>query len=200
MAILTESGLGRSAEVCFIGINGCESETKSSLQVVKYSEKKHGLHPTILFHGPKATSLLPTMNFLQSWLPGHEDWAVCFFHMKGATHGGRNQLVNNWADCLNHWTIREWRRNIADLESGQFDACGCHWTHNSPQDPNAGNWGENSYFAGVFWWATAKYLLTLPQLPDAPKCRHDWFKPELWLGCGKPRIRDYHPGPVTIHA
>jgi hypothetical protein len=118
--------------------------------------------------------------------------------MKGVTHPN-NPMIQKWAACLNHHTITNWRQNVADLESGQYDACGCHWTHNSPNDPNAGNWGENSYFAGGFFWATAKYLLTLPKIPDHPTCRHDWFKGELWLGCGKPRIKDYHCGAVTNH-
>lgn len=149
-------------------------------------------------HGAESKSLLPTLCKLQAWLPGDERWLIGFAHMKGVTHPN-NPMIQRWADCLNFHTITNWKRNVADLESGRYDACGCHWTRNSPDDPNADRWGSNPYFAGGFWWATADYLLTLPKFPtDKPRDRHDWYLPELWLGNGNPRVRDYHPGDIRF--
>jgi hypothetical protein len=137
------------------------------------------------------------MRELQKWLPGHEEWLVCFFHSKGATHP-RDPMNGAWRDCMMRHCVLNWRECVGDLVSG-YDAVGCHWLPNSPNDPNADRWGGNSFFGGVFWWSTAKYLLTLPPLPDKATDRHSWFLPELWLGNGNPKIKDYHPGPVTNH-
>lgn len=191
MSALMQSGLYSAADEIYIGLNG---------DGVDYAVAD-GIAPKgckILLHGPDAASLLPTMQFLQGWLPIHEDWLVCFHHGKGATKPN-DPMTTAWRNCMTKYVITNWRQCVADLESGQFDAVGCHWTHNSPNDQNAHDWGANSYFAGVFWWSTARYLLTLPKLPEKPHNRHQWFKPELWLGNGKPRIRDYHSGPVTNH-
>ena len=188
MQLAQDSGLDRESDIFSIHVNGEYSNFKLKL----------GLNTKISLNGVHAESLLPTISAMQKWLPGHEDWAVGFAHMKGVTHPN-NLMVQKWANCLNHHTITMWRQNVADLESGQYDACGCHWTHNSPNDTNADRWGSNSYFGGCFWWATAKFLLTLPEIPDKPTDRHSWFLPELWLGNGHPRVKDYHPGPVTNH-
>jgi hypothetical protein len=198
--LMANSFLLKMVDVTAVFVNGHEQDYISVLDLVKKQLRQTNVSFASVFHnGQDAESLLPTMRKLQEWLPGHEGWAVGFAHMKGVTHFG-NQMIQKWADCLNHHTITNWRQNVADLESGQYDACGCHWTHNSPNDPNADRWGANSYFAGGFWWATADYLLTLPKFPtDKPRDRHEWFYPELWLGNGCPRVRDYHPGPVTNH-
>lgn len=172
-----------------IGVNSVDADFANEFSPDGVQIHKHGDVP----------SLLPTVSALQRWLPGHEDWLVLFFHSKGATHPNE-KLANRWRDCMTHNLIFRWRRCVTDLSSGNYDAVGCHWTKNSPDDQNAHDWGANSYFAGVFWWATAAYLLTLPKLPERPHNRHQWFKPELLLGCGKPRILDYHEGSVMVHA
>lgn len=197
MRLMVDSGLVSGSDKFIICVNGSDDDFEGVTQFA-YERRAEIGKPFVIWNGPNAESLLPTLSKLQEWLPGHEGWAVGLAHMKGVTHPG-NDMVKKWADCLNHHTITNWRQNVADLESGQYDACGCHWTHNSPHDQNAHDWGANSYFGGGFFWATADYLMTLPKIPDSPKCRHDWFKGELWLGNGKPRIRDYHPGPVTNH-
>lgn len=194
LTILVESGLYSAANEVFIGLNGNNEDAAEISRLLPSPDGQE-----IIVHGPEAKSLLPTMQVLHEWLPRHEDWAVCFFHMKGATHP-RDPFFNFWRECMEGHVIWNWRQCVEDLRVG-YDAVGCHWTHNSPNDPNAARWGGNSYFAGVYWWATAKYLLTLPPLPEKIIDRHSWFQcGELWLGCGSPRIRDYHSGPVTQHA
>jgi hypothetical protein len=182
---VVDSGLYSASNEFVIGVNGNADCWTSINATVPSSDGQ-----LVLYHGEKSQSLLPTMRFLQEWLPGHEDWAVCFFHSKGATHP--NDPFNTaWRNCMMKHVITNWRACVADLEAG-CDAAGCHWLHNSPNDPNADRWGGNSFFGGVFWWATARYLLTLPPLPEKITDRHSWFLPELWLGNGRPRIKDYH--------
>ena len=184
MSALVQSGLYSAADETYIGLNG---------DGVDYA-MADGLAPKgckILNHGPDAASLLPTMQFLQGWLPGREDWLVFFHHGKGVTHPN-DPMTTAWRACMTNHLITHWRNCVADLESGRFDMVGCHWLHNRPDDPNAARWGGNSYFGGGFWWSTAKYLLTLPKLPEKVTDRHVWYMAgELWIGCGKPRVKDY---------
>lgn len=182
-------GLYENLNKFVIGLNGTPEESLTM---------RSPIGAEIAVFGPLSSSLLPTMALMQKWLPGHEDWLVCFAHMKGATHP-HDSLTGRWRHCMAYHCLHRWHDCVSDLQSGKYDACGVHWTHNNPNDPNADRWGGNSYFAGVFWWATARYLLTLPKLPEQPTDRHSFYLPELWLGNGKPRVRDYHAGPATIH-
>jgi hypothetical protein len=189
---VNKSGLYDSLDEFYVGLNGSVSEGVWANEIVPRGTK-------VLTWLPPSRSLIPTMRHLQNWLPGHEEYLCCFFHAKGATHDPRDPLTTMWRHCMEQSVIWNWRRCVNDLESGQYDAVGVHWCHNSTNDPNADRWGGNSYFGGVYWWATAKYLLTLPKLPMEATDRHSFYLPELWIGCGKPRIKDYHPGPVTNH-
>jgi hypothetical protein len=185
MAVLVKSGLAEAAQEFFIGFNGSRGDWAFVCDNTPAKAK-------ILQHGENARSLLPTMRFLQDWLPGHEDWAVFFSHAKGACHPN-DPLTTRWRNCMTRHCITNWRRCVADLEAG-YDAVGCHWLHNRPNDPNADRWGANSYFGGVFWGSKARYLLTLPPLPDLATDRHSFYLPELWLGNGKPKVKDYAQG------
>jgi hypothetical protein len=192
---LGQSGLLRSARETFICVNGdAELAWNYDRLLPRYFKGVVNL----VDNGKDAKSLLSTVSKLQNWLPGHEDWLILFFHSKGATHPN-DPFMDRWRGCMTTNLIAHWRQCVMDLNSGNYDAVGVHWTHNSPQDQNARDWGANSYFAGCFWWATAHYLLTLPKVPEKPHNRHQWFKPELLLGCGKPRILDYHEGSVMVH-
>lgn len=182
MNALRLSGLLEAADIFVVGVNGPEIDSEF---VSSFVPEKGG----VVWHGEKAESLIPTMRCIQEWLPGHEDYAVAFIHSKGATKPN-DPFSNAWRDCMMKHVIWDWRKCVADLET--HDAVGCHWLNNSPNDPNAARWGSNSYFGGAFWWARADYLITLPPLPDKIVDRHSWYLPELWLGNGKPRIKDYH--------
>jgi hypothetical protein len=177
-----------------IGLNG---DSKDKEFVERFIDSKWPIE--LVWHGPESESLLPTMGLLQRELKPGSNALIGFGHTKGVTQPG-SSLYHNWRECMMDNTVTHWRRCVMDLMSGNYDAVGCHWTANSAQDQNAHDWGANSYFAGVFWWATSRYLLTLPNLPEKPHNRHQWFKPELWLGNGKPRVKDYHEGSVMVHA
>lgn len=184
MAAICNSGLYENANKMVIGLNWDEFDTEMAL-----TEIPEGA--TLIVHGAKAESLLPTMVFMQKWARQHPDFYILFFHSKGATHPN-DPFTTAWRNCMTRHLITDWRKCVADLDAG-YDAVGCHWLHNSPNDPNSNRWGSNSFFAGVFFWTTAKYLNTLPPLPEKVTDRHSWFLPELLLGCGKPKIKDYHP-------
>jgi hypothetical protein len=190
MQAIISSGLAENC-IVYVFMNGSQED-------YDFAKGLYQNHVSLIYHGPESESLLPSMSLLQKELPNHPDAIIGFAHTKGITQP-ENRLYQNWLACMMRHCVEDWRRCVSDLKTGEFDAVGVHWTHNSATDPNADRWGSNSFFAGVFWWATAKYLLTLPQLPEKPIDRHSWFLPELLIGCGRARIVDYHPGPIFIH-
>ena len=186
MASLVKSGLADAADEIYIGLNGNGRD-------LAFVSEKAPAKAKILQHGENAKSLLPTMRFLQDWLPGHEDWAVCFLHSKGACHPN-DPLTTAWRRCMAHHVIENWRRCVMDLAI-RFDTVGCHWLSPKEYPRCFAPFHETatSYWGGVFWWATARFLLQLPKLPETIDRRHTWFAPELWIGSGpSPKIVDYH--------
>ena len=174
------SGLYHATNEMFIGLNGTGTDT-----VREYSPPGC----KIIEHGANAESLLPTYLFAEEWLKSHPDWYVCFWHTKGITHP-EDPLNIVWRRCCEKHVIENWPTCVSNLDSG-FDSAGAHWLtakEFGPQViPAQGFWG------GAFYWATAKFLLSLPKLPAShPQCREDWFIPERWIGTGpEPRVRDH---------
>jgi hypothetical protein len=134
MQFMMAGRLYEHAQEIHIGLNGGKEDQEFVSEGIAL--KKFQFH----FHGEKARSLIPTMRLLQKWLPGHEDWLVCFFHAKGATHA-HDPLTTNWRNCMMEHVIWNWQQCVKDLESGDYDAVGVHWTENSPNDPNRARWG-----------------------------------------------------------
>jgi hypothetical protein len=177
-----DSGLFENCNEFYVGLNGTMLEGVWANEIVPRGTQ-------LLMWLPPNESLLCTMRHLQAWLPGHEDWFVCFFHMKGATHPN-DPLQNAWRACMTKHVITDWRKCVAALEVGR-DAVGCHWLNGRRDDPKL---PQPSFFGGVFWWATARFLLKLPPLPEKITRREDWYEPEWWIGSGPtPKICDYHP-------
>lgn len=177
-----ESGLYVEAKELYVGLNGGGQDQA-------FIGRRALPKWKILFHGENSRSLIPTMRFLHEWCSNHEDWLVLFFHAKGATHS-HDPMTTGWRNCMTRHCISNWRQCVSDLNTG-LDAVGCHWCKNSPSDPNADRWGSNPIFGGVFWWSKGSYLKTLPQLPKDATDRHSFYLPELWIGNGNPKVKDY---------
>lgn len=124
-----------------------------------------------------------TIQQLQLWLPTHPDWAVCYHHTKGVTHG--EGPYAEWRRCLERNVIWSWLRCVNRLRRG-FETVGAHWHLNQDQQ----------YWAGNFWWANSNYLSLLPPV-DTKVVNGRSYESEVWIGkCGRsPRITDYagHP-------
>jgi hypothetical protein len=182
MDTIKKSGLLDAAQELVVCVNG---------DAINQTIARAAAPPKARFidHGPNAQSLLLTVHALRQWAIEHKDWFVCFFHMKGVTHP-QEPLDFAWRKCMEHWTLREWRRCVADLESG-CDSVGTHWLTPEQYGPvtvPVPIWG------GMFWWARASFLADLPQLPLAPRNADDWWLPERWIGLGRrPIVRDYAP-------
>ncbi len=129
-----------------------------------------------------------TINALRRYALHHEDEVILYAHTKGAATV--TPFRDAWRRSMTERVVRRWRYNLELLESGDFDAVGCHWI--SPEE-----WGDMlaprdkgaRFFAGNFWLATCSYLRTLPVCEPEPRT-----EAEAWIGRHNPRIVDLCPG------
>jgi len=180
MKLMVDSGLYDAASEIYVGLNGGDDD-------VVFCRDHLPVGCILIPHGEGAKSLLPTMRYLQEWFPGHEDWAVYFWHMKGVTHPG-DPMRQAWRACMEKHIIKDWHNCVGLLSKGDVDSVGCHWLHGTDEGRPVDFWG------GVFWWTTAKFLLTLPPLIPECKTRAQWYASEHWIGEGPrlPKVMDMH--------
>ena len=177
MNLLRSTGLYNASHELYIGLNGDDADFVRDIPPPGANLLEHG----------NAESLLPTCHFIEKWLPKHPDWFLCFHHTKGITHP-TDPLNIAWRRCMEHCVIRNWFRCVEALDSG-CDSAGAHWLTSEKYGPHVGTpiWG------GMFFWVTAKFLMTLPKLPAGITKKDDWFLPERWIGSGavRPKVRDF---------
>lgn len=188
MSLLKTSGLAASSAHTVIGVNGTNQDVK---------DLNGFAHGSIILH-ENCRSELPTLYALQKWLPGHEDWYVCYWHAKGVTHPG-NEAYFRWRKCMELAVIVNHKRCLNDLDRG-YQTVGCHWIDRTKypheNDPPTPGWNFGGHiWGGNFFWAKASYLLTLPPLPQNSTCRAEDFLAEIWPGSGfsQPIAFDYAP-------
>ena len=182
MRVLKDSGLLDQADEFYVGINGGEEDVQIASLFASAKAK-------FIIHGAGMTTEIPTLAHLRHWLPGHEEWKVMYHHIKGVTRPN-DPPYDNWRKTMEKAVVTNWRTCVSDLDNG-VDACGCYWLlpEECPEKIH-----DFPFFGGTFWWATAKYLLTLPPLPLATWANR--YKAENWIGQGprRPRIKNYTSG------
>jgi hypothetical protein len=75
---------------------------------------------------------------------------------------------------MEYYAIDRWQDCVKTLQN--HDACGVNW-HMSPAP----------HFSGNFWWATARYVSTLPGSIDG-----HYLAPEFWIGSSLPHVHCFH--------
>lgn len=176
---MTGSGLLDACEEFHIGINGGE---ESRVLADTFMPKK----AQIMYHGLQSRSEFPTMYALQQWIPGHEDWYVCYFQAKGATYPYLDPFGTIWRHCMQKNVINDWRKCVKDMDDG-YESVGAHWLTPEAFPGMVGR----PFWGGNFWWATAKFLMELPALP---KTSDNYYLSEAFIGTGRcPKVRDYAP-------
>lgn len=179
LTALNDSGLTDAAAEIHIGVN-----QDCLFGVIDLFPSKATVHAYKDLHQGE----MPTMLTLQEWVPGHSGWNVCYHHTKGISQANDSKAVAR--HCMTEGVIANWRRCIADLDSG-CDAVGCHWLY----------WPKNSVprehrlFGGNFWWAKQEYLAQLPPLRLKVHESGRFFEGEIWIGRREqmPVTKDYHP-------
>lgn len=190
MRELQHSGLLDSAAELHVGVNGGpESDDFVKMLLPRKAN--------VMLHGLESRAENLTIVALEKWVRSHPDWAVLYFHSKGATRGSASTYdgyITKWRECLMKHCIHDWRLCVTALKNG-FEAAGAHWLTGMGPDRS------QNLFAGNFWWAKAAYLMNLPSIFQrdriqmsgiaALESRHE---AEVWIGNGRrlPRVRDMH--------
>lgn len=176
---LEKCGLLDAASEFYIGASGGEANTCAVSMLAPAK--------AIVFENAMDTcGELPTLCELQKWLPGHEGWAVLYFHTKGAQYKG-NAHYRAWRLCMEQVVLWNWKACVKDLEDG-FDCCGPHWV--TPQQyPSLMSF---PYFGGNFWMATGRYLMTLPKVDAYGPSR---WEAESFIGKSSRKIRAMNRAP-----
>lgn len=165
MSALVQSGLADAADEIIVGSSNGEANGLAARMMAPAKA-------TVVDHAPDTVAELPTLALLQDWCNRNPDGYAMYHHTKGATYPG-NAMWNAWRRCMENVVVWNWRSCAKDLDQG-FDCAGPHWL--TPQQyPFIGN---VSYFAGTFWWATAKHISRLPKID----VRANRFEAEVWVG------------------
>ena len=179
MRVLKDSGLLAEADEFHVGVNGGHEDAEIVRLLSPCSKVD------IREHGAKATTEVPTLKWLQDWLPGHQGWHVLYHHSKGVTKP-HDEFTQHHRHVMEKAVITNWRTCVADLERG-YDAVGVNLVHPIKRPVLPGR-----FFAGNFWWSRADYLLKLPKLPAtcswANRCMAEGW---VGSGAGQPRFMDY---------
>ena len=112
------------------------------------------------------------------------DLPVLYAHTKGASDPSPINIA--WRRSMTKECIINWRRCLVALDD--HDIAGCHWLQAADS-----KW----FFGGTFWWATADYLRTLPQIGLENR-----FQAEHWIGLN-PNVKQFdlkpgHPGMIPF--
>lgn len=181
MEALTKSGLADASNEIHVGINGGNEDAYA---VAKMLPDKAVLY----IHGPGSRSELPTFAILRDWIKTHSGWKLLYHHSKGVTQPD-DAFHNQHRRAMEKACVWDWKTCVKDLTRG-FDAVGVNWV-----DPITRPVLPGRFFAGNFWWATVKYLLELPPIPEAVT---KWSTrqrciAEFWIGSCKrrPKVLDY---------
>lgn len=154
-----------------VGINGHEADCK---ELQNLMPEKASLVYNDECDWPAGE--VPTLRYLREWLIAFSDHHVCYIHTKGLSHppgSGGHQHRNDWRMRMEDVVINRWRECVHRLEGGS-DTAGQWW-----------NVAFNgAYWAGNFWWATGKYLATLPYIETAGHNEGGRYEAELWIGRG----------------
>lgn len=176
---MAKSGLLDEAKQFFIGLNGNMQDEVEIRNMVKMVSLK--ADPIFVHHHPDdwPSGEVPTLRVMRDWLTAHEDYNVCYLHMKGLTyHPGIPgwDFYRDWRHRMQTVVVLRWLECVAHLDAGA-ESVGQWWN----VAPNG------QYWAGNFWWATGKFLSTLPPIVTEGQIQGGRMEAEVWIGRG-PRL------------
>jgi len=194
MTRMKRTGLIDAASEIIIGINGGEESAPIGNLFLPNKATK-------LYHGLKTRNECRTIVAMEDWVKTHPEWYVLYLHAKGSTHKKNapyQGTVIPWREGMMHAVVDNWRQCVADLDAG-FESVGRQWM-SGPGMP-----GNQSIWAGNFWWAKASFLATLPSIMQTDRVKlsgidsvESRYEAEVWIGNGPrlPKVRDYIVNPI----
>ncbi len=179
---MRDSGLTEAASEMTFGVNGGEADAQSVASLVPEKAR-------VITHPDDAKGEHPTMRKMQEWCRENPGWLVWYMHTKGATQPG-NEFWTRWRHCMSNAIVGRWRDCVSKMESGEAEACGCHWL-TPARYPGIVN---SPFFGGNFFTSTSDFIATLPLLDASAKDRPAFYDAESLIGRGPrpPRIFDFH--------
>lgn len=96
-----------------------------------------------------------------------------YCHTKGLRWFGtpNEKCITDWINLLIYWNLEKWENAIDKLAT--FDTYGCNYYEQDTKFP--------SHYSGNFYWATRKYIQTLPSVIG-----HKYNDPEYWVCSNNP--------------
>ena len=176
-----DSGLADATRRVFLSVVG--PDAAEARAILDYAL---GSHAAVVFCSEDPTSFeRPLLEHARGFCEHDEPLARAAWYMHGkgvSSPHCRNPLVTEWRRFMEYFVVEHWRVCVDSLT--EYDACGVNW-HTEP----------SPHFSGNFWWASPRYLATLPASIGAGH-----FEPEAWLGMNQPRIRCFHESGVDHYA
>jgi len=130
----------------------------------KYSPAKviHCLNTTHEFENP-------TIKLLYSFCKLNPDYKVLYMHTKGVSYASNHVFlpgVKSWNRFMRHCLLDYFTQCLTLLKI--YDTVGCNF--------RSIEYGNPKHYSGNYWWATARYISTLPIA-----YLKDKYDPEFWL-------------------
>ena len=145
---------------------------------------------TIQYGGNLKSFEFPTLNKIHEKATSNPNDAFCYIHTKGISKPQRRAwLDNEWRKYMMFGCIEHHKECIDSLKLG-YDVAGVEWYPNLKPGSRGGTAGDcHGFFAGNFWWATAKHINSLPNIETVDKS-YRW-NAEAWIGLGdKPKAHE----------
>ena len=175
---LNKSGLLSACSDFYVGLNGDDAD-QSRISKILTSK-------AIIFQNSKDTwqsGEVQTLREMREFAIANPDYYVCYFHVKGLSYPPESPNYNNalkWRLRMESVVINRWKECVNYLDRG-FDSVG-QWWHVA---------FNGSYWAGNFFWATAKFISTLPNINTEGQVSGGRYEAEVWIGKGQkqPKIK-----------
>lgn len=173
---LIESNLDNALAGFKLGVVGSNAN-----EVVKFFSKRLSTPVDLVAESPFGWEKV-TLDAMQRQC---NEWDyVLYAHTKGVS---RKNTADVWRRQMTETVVDRWQECVNLLAN--YDAVGPFWL--TPEvDPN---WAT-PFFAGNFWWATSRYIQTLPSVNN-----NDRYDAERWLGLNNPSVVNYVPNKYISH-
>lgn len=169
------SGLYEACDGILMGVVGTES--------VNYLKRKYP--KVIMFFQYQDVKLYerPTLLSLYDLCKHNQQAFVLYLHTKGVSKSDNNltHCIRDWRRYMEYFSIDQWRICVDVLKKEGVDVCGVNWVEI-----------PSPHFSGNFWWAKARYIVTLPRYIG-----EDYFAPEMWLGLNNPNYHSFHQSGIS---
>jgi hypothetical protein len=168
---LTKSGLADAAKWIFICVNGPKEDVEIIRKLAPPKAIVEANDP-----GMWASHEVNTLKNLDIIAEVYPDAYFAYFHMKGLGHppgSPGHDHATGWRHRMQNVVVNRWRQCVAALDAG-YDSVG-QWWYAAP---------NGTYWAGNFWWATAKFINTLPEIDITGHHSGGRYEAEMWIGRG----------------